>query len=108
MAAREHRETHDVEQTEKMIPLLTGAIAFRQRVCELVFGVDIFDLDLWVQIDSVKQPIKRGSVGSRHVSHRRTSAFNYHLDHCFIVFKNVKHGSGVKSFCVCDNVIHIE
>ena len=62
---------------------------------------------LWfclVQIDSVKQPIKRNFVGSGHVSHRRTSAFTDRLDHCFVVFKNVKHGFEVRMFCVCDNV----
>ena len=37
-------EIADVEQTEKMIPLITGEIAFRQPICELVFGVNIFDL----------------------------------------------------------------
>ena len=36
------------------------------------FGVDVFDLDLGVQIDSIKQPIKRNSVGVGDVSHCRT------------------------------------
>ena len=45
MAAREHRKTHDVEQTEKIVPLVTGEIAFLQRVSELFFGSDKFDLD---------------------------------------------------------------
>ena len=31
MAAREHRKTHAVEQTEKMIPLITGEMTFRLR-----------------------------------------------------------------------------
>ena len=31
---------------------------------ELVFGVDVFDLNLWIQIDSVKQLVKSNSVGS--------------------------------------------
>ena len=44
--------------------------------------VKIFDLDFGVQIDSVKQPIKRNSVGSGHVSHRWISAFDDHFDHC--------------------------
>ena len=55
-----------------------------------VLGVNVFDLDFWVQIDSVKQPIKRDFVGSGHVSRCRASAFTDHLDHRFIVFKNVK------------------
>ena len=49
-----------------------------------VFGVDVFDLDLGVQINSIEQPIKSNSVGSGNVSHCRTSAFNDHLDHSFI------------------------
>ena len=48
-------------------------------VCELVFGVDVFDLDLVVQIDSIKQPIKSNSVGSGDVSQCKTSAFNDHF-----------------------------
>ena len=45
MAGRKHRKIHDVKQSEKMLPFITGEIAFRQHVCELVFGVNIFDLD---------------------------------------------------------------
>ena len=109
MAAREHRKTHDVDQTDKTIPLITSEIAFRQHVCELVFGVRIFDLDFWIQVDSVKQPIKRDdSVGSGHVSHRRTSAFDNHLHYRFSVLRNQKEGAKVRTFCVCGNVIHIE
>ena len=37
---------------------------FVQDVCELVFGVNVFDLNLGVQIDPVKQPIQSNSVGS--------------------------------------------
>ena len=48
----------NVEQMEKMIPLIMAQVAFRQQVCELVFGVNIFDLDIWGPIDSVKQPIQ--------------------------------------------------
>ena len=59
VAARKRRKIHEVKQSEKMIPYITGDIAFRQHVCELVFGVNIFDLDFGVQIDSVKQPIQR-------------------------------------------------
>ena len=44
---REHRQIHDVEKTKKMIPLITGETLFGQHISELVFGVNIFDLDLW-------------------------------------------------------------
>ena len=51
------------------------------------FGVDVFDLDFWVQINSIEQPIKSDSVGSGNMSHCRTSAFNDRLDYSFIVLK---------------------
>ena len=71
----------------KMIPLITCENSLCQYVCELVFGINIFELDLGVQIDSVKQPIKRNSVSSSNVSHCWTSALNDHLDHSFVIFK---------------------
>ena len=57
-----------------MIPLITRETLFGQHVSELVFGVTIFDLDFWLLIDSVEQPIKSNSVGSGHVSHGRASS----------------------------------
>ena len=66
----------NVEQTQKMIPLITCEISLCQYVCELVLGVNVFDLDLGVQIDSINQPIKSNSVGSGNMSHCRTSSFS--------------------------------
>ena len=34
----------------------------------MVFGVDVLELDFWVQVDSIEQPIKRNSVSWKHVS----------------------------------------
>ena len=48
MAARTCREAHDIEQTQKVIPLIAQKTSFGQNVSELVFGVDILDLDFWV------------------------------------------------------------
>ena len=90
-----------------MIPLITCETTLGQYVCKLVFGINIFDLDLRVQVDSVKRPIKCNSVGSGHVSRRRTSAFNDHLDYHIILNKNVKQSAEVRRFCVCGTVIHI-
>ena len=45
-----------------MIPFITREISLGQCVCELVFGVYVFDLDFGVQTDSIKQPIKRNSM----------------------------------------------
>ena len=47
----------DVQQKEKIVPLITCQIALSQYVCELVFGVDILDLNLGVQINSAQQPV---------------------------------------------------
>ena len=67
MAAREYRETHYVEQVKKMVPLVTRETLFCWHVSKLVRGVNIFDLDLWFQVDSVEHHIKRNFVGSGHV-----------------------------------------
>ena len=80
----------DVEQTQKMSHSSRVKFLFVKYVCELVLGVNVFDLDLGVQIDSIKQPIKNNSVGSGDVSHCRTSAFNDHLDYSFIVLKHIQ------------------
>ena len=97
----------DVEQTQKMIPFITCKISICQYVCELVLGVNMFDVDLWVQIDSVEQPIKRNSVGSGHMSHCWTSSFDNHLDDSFVVFKNEQLRLDLGRMCFGGFVIHI-
>ena len=57
---------------------------------ELVFGVDVFDLDLGILINSIEQPIKRNSVGPGNMSHCGTPSFYDHLDHCFVVLKHTQ------------------
>ena len=79
----------DIKQSQQMIPFVTCEILLCQDVCELVFGVDIFDLDVGIQV-SIKQPIKSNSVGSGDVSHCRTSAFNNHFNYSFIVLKHIQ------------------
>ena len=37
----------NVKQGQQMIPFITCDIPLGQCVCELVFGVDVFDLDFW-------------------------------------------------------------
>ena len=108
MAGGKHQEIHDVEETKKMVPLITREMTFGQHVSKLVLGVNILDLDLVVQIYSVKQSILRNSVNSGHVSHRRTCAFDDHFDHSFIILKkNIQLSSKLRRTCVCDNMIHI-
>ena len=103
MAAREHGKTHDVKR-RRWFHSSWVKLNLVNKSSSWVFGVNIFDLDFCVQVDSVKQPIKRNSVSLGHVSHCRTSAFGNHLDYRFIVFNNVK--LGAKGFAFCGNVIH--
>ena len=83
-------EMTDVEQTQKMIPLITCEISLSEYVCELVLGVHVFDLDFRVQIDSIEQPYKSNSVGSGKMSHCKASSLHDHLDHCFVVLKDIQ------------------
>ena len=81
----------DVEQMKNIVPFVSCEITFGQNVCELMFGVNVPDLNLGIQFNSVNQPIQSNSVGSGNMSRCGTSAFYYHLNHGFIVLKNVKH-----------------
>ena len=82
-------------------------ISLCQYVCELVFGVDVFDLNLWIKIDSVKMPVKSNSVGSGYVSQCRTSAFDDHFNQGFVIFKDVEHCTKMRRFRVRRNIISI-
>ena len=69
----------DDQQTQQMI-LFTCEISLCQHVCELVFGVNIFDLDLGVQIDSVKTTNQEQLCRvTGNMSHGRASSFYDHL-----------------------------
>ena len=57
LTARKGREIHDVEQTKKVTSFVTRVTSFEEQVNEVVFGVNIFDLVLGVQVDSVKQSV---------------------------------------------------
>ena len=48
----------DIEQMKKIVPLVTCKTTFSQHVRELVFGVNVTDLNFGVQIKPVKQPIQ--------------------------------------------------
>ena len=89
-----------------MIPCIFRKTSCGQNGSELVLGVNIFDLDLGLHIDSVKEPIKSNSVGSGHMSHRRTSSFNYHFDHVFVVFKDVQLRFSLRRMFVGEYAIH--
>ena len=74
-----------------MITLITRGIPLGQNVSELVFGVDVFDLDFGSRsTQSIKQTIKSNSVSPGNMSHCTTPSINDLSDHCFIVFKHIQ------------------
>ena len=81
----------DVKHRKKIVPLIACEIPFGQCVCDLVFGVSVPDLNHRIKINPVKQPIKSNSVGSGHVSHSRTSSFNNHFNHGFVILNDVQY-----------------
>ena len=97
----------DTKQMEKILSLITCEAAFCQDVCELVFGVHVFDMDTWVKIDPGKWTIELDSVVSGNMSLRRTSAFSDHLNYGFVVIELVKCGMSMRRFHVCGNMIDI-
>ena len=74
-------EMVNIEQTKKIVPLITCEISFGQNLCELMFGANVTDFDFGVQIDSVKQPIQSNSVGPWNMPHCGTSTFDDHFDY---------------------------
>ena len=72
-----------------------------------VFGVDVLDLDFWVQVDSIEQPIKRNSVGPGNLSHCGTPPFNDHFDHCFGVLKHIQQSFLMRRLDVGGNTVNI-
>ena len=97
----------DVEQMKKIVQFVTCEIAFVKNVCELMFGIDVHHLNLGVHINPVKQPIQSNPLGSSHVSHCWTPAFDYHLNHGFMVLKDIQHDTKLRWSHVRRNVINI-
>ena len=65
----------------------TKTTFFGQNVCDFVFGVDVLDMDCWIQCDSIEQPIKRNSVDpGTCLLVGLLPSFHDHFDHDFVVF----------------------
>ena len=66
---------------------------------------------VWIlesRLITVKQPIRSNSVGSWHASHRWTPpAFDNHLNHGFLVLKDIQHSIGTRMCSVWWNVINV-
>ena len=98
-------ETANIEQAQQMIPLITREISLVKM--SAVFGVNVFDLDFGVQINSIEQPIKRNSVSPRNMSHCKTPPFDDHFDHCIIVFEHIQQSFLTRGLDVWGNRINI-
>ena len=96
-----------IKQMKKIVPLITCEISWSQHVCELVFGVNVTDLNLCVQINPVKQPIQSISVCSWNMFHCGTSTFDNHFDYRLIVPKDMQHSTGIRVLCIGWNVINV-
>ena len=96
-----------LNRRKKIVPFVMRETTFGQHVCHLVSDVDILDLDLRIQIDSVERPIQRNSVCPRHMSQSWTSSFNNHLDNCLVILKDVQTGFNIRRVCVHKNQSYI-
>ena len=90
-----------------MVPLVTRETLFGKHVSKLVFGVNIVDLDLRFQVNSVEQPVKRKSVGSGYMSLCWTSAFDNHLEDSLVVLKDVQHRTKSRKLRVRQHTVNI-
>ena len=87
---RSRAKMANVKQGQQMIPFITCEIPLCQNVCKLILGVNVFDLDLSVKINPIKQPIKSNSMSSGNMSHCWAPAFHNHFDHSLIVLKHIQ------------------
>ena len=65
---------HHIEQCQKLCPAFSCEGPFCQYVCQLLGCVDVIDLNRWVQVDAVIEPVQIHSLSPWHVSHRRASS----------------------------------
>ena len=96
-----------IKQMKKIVPLITCADPFSQRVCKLVLCVNVTDLNLWVQINPVKQPVQSNSVGPWNIPHCKTTTFDKHFDYRLIVLIDIQHSTGTRMLSIWWNVINV-
>ena len=83
MASGERSNVHDVEQLDETFLFITSDAPLVKMSASWLRVSTYLQLDVGIKVNFVKYPMQSHSVGSRNVSHRRTSAFHDHLDHCF-------------------------
>ena len=69
-----------IEQLAQLEPLVSGERTIGKNISELFVGVDIFDLDIWIQVNLVRQPVQVNTVNLGNMSHGWTTAFDDHLE----------------------------
>ena len=100
-------KNHNVKRTEKVLPLITGEIAFCQQVRELVFGVNAVDFGFWAKL-ILSNDQSRATLWARDTSLIvGRQPLMIILITASLPSKNLKHGFEVTRFCACDDVIHI-
>ena len=74
----------DIEQMKKIVPFITCEISLGQNVCELMFGINVPNLNLVVQIHSVQQPMLH--CPQKHTTlHWKQNVFRLmERDHCLL------------------------
>ena len=100
----------DVEQTQKMIPFITCEISLCQYVSELVFGCQCiyFDLDLWCPNLFFRNNRSRATLWVLETCLMvGLLPFLYHLDHCFVVFKDFQQSFLTRRMHLRGNKINI-
>ena len=106
------KSTSGFDLAARSIHLLTSCSSFsnadvQQRELRVGFWCRHIWCGSWGPANSVEQPVKSNSVGSRHMSHCWTSAFGNHLYCSLVVFKDVQHSSIVRRIRVWRNKIDI-
>ena len=87
MVVRMHVWCHQIEQLGQLEPLVTGERTIGQDISELCVGVDMLDLDFWIQVNLVQQPVQVNTVNLGNMSHGWTTAFDDHLDRGIVTSK---------------------
>ena len=85
----------NVQRAQKMIPFITSQISMGQYVCELVFGVNEFDLHFGSRLILSNNQSRATLWFGQHVALSAPSLYDQ-FDHCFVVFEHIQ-----QSFTIC-------
>ena len=100
-------EKANVEQTKKIVPFVTCEIAFCQNVCELMFGVDVSNLNFRIKIILSNNQSKATLWVLDTCLIVGLPTFDYHFDYRLIVLKDIQHSTGTRILCIGRNVTNV-